>query len=211
MTIAVLAAGPELPGGNRTAALVFAIVAAGGAAAPWLLNALGLRKDRMWHSQGRVSAERAHRAYEGTPEEVLKNLHELRGIDFNYVLASRSMRNRGAAIASIVAGLLVLTGLGLAVGGALASGIAIALMGSVPGAVSRMYYSRAQEADREVRTIRREIERILLIETMQPGPVRDALIADLVRGSAGLTSTATNIHIDAPLRRMPADDGESPE
>jgi hypothetical protein len=211
MTIVVFAAGPELPGGNRTAALVFAIVAACGAAAPWFVNAISLRRSRMRHLKGRELAQAAHQDDGGTPDHVLSNLRELRQIDFSYIVESRSMRNRGAAIASVVAGLLVLTGLGLAVGGALASGIAIALMGSVPGAVSKMYYSRAQEADHEVRTIRREIERILLIETMQPGPTREALIADVVRGSAGLTPTTTNIRVDASPRQIPAADAGSLE
>ncbi|MEV6824938.1 hypothetical protein [Amycolatopsis sp. NPDC051102] len=203
VTITVLAAGPDLPGGNRFGALVLAVVAAGGAAVPWLLDVVGRR--RRWRSseyQRELVLGAPHRR---TPEDVLRSMHDLRRQDFEYVVMSRSRRNRGAAIAGIAAGLLVLTGLGLAVAGALASGIAIALMGSVPGAVAKMYYSRAEQADAEVRTVRREIERVILLETMESGPARDALIADLVRGAAGVT-TSSSIHVEAPALPARSDD-----
>lgn len=183
MSIAVLAAGASFPGDEQST-LLFAVVAAAvagsGAALPWYLDALQhvqrLRSRRLM--SGPAESERS------SSDDRIASLHALRQADFEYVVASRRRRNLGAAIAGLAAGLVLLFGLVLVATGALAAGIAIALMSSVPAAVTALFFSRARESDEQVGAVRREIEKITLVDSMTRGAERDALIADLVRGSA---------------------------
>ncbi|WP_181775259.1 hypothetical protein [Amycolatopsis pittospori] len=192
LTAVVLAAETGLPGGDRVLALVGSATAVTSAVLLWLYdraprwNRAPLAED---HSPTPVDSVTDHRRRE---EDALHGMHQRRENEFDYVLRSRRARNRGAAIAGAGAAAVLLTGLGLVVVGTVGAGFAISLMSTVPTVVATLFYARTREADAEARAIRDDINRIILLADMTPGPAKDALIADLIRGSIAHSGPAAS-------------------